>query len=237
MRRKRKRSCGLRWAGMALGAVMLPLAIVAAISMGKRIGQYGFTPDRLWATVVVAVTVAAAGTYLFALIRGRFGWAAHVRRYNVAFAAGICLLALFLALPIVNFGAISTRDQLALLDSGKIAPDRFDWRAMRFDFGPSGVAALERLRDSGKSPAIKALAARSASFDQPLVDAGSERWVRDRQASGRGPYPSPTQVRHIAKLARIAMSDAEVERWCPNSTISSAGSSSSARSTPTASSR
>ncbi|MCR6679146.1 DUF4153 domain-containing protein, partial [Escherichia marmotae] len=79
--------------------MMLPLAIVAAISIGKRIGQYGFTPDRLWATVIVAVAVAAAALYLIALIRGRFAWAAYVRRYNVALAAGICLLALFLALP------------------------------------------------------------------------------------------------------------------------------------------
>jgi aspartyl-tRNA(Asn)/glutamyl-tRNA(Gln) amidotransferase subunit C len=44
---------------------------------------------------------------------------------------------------------------------------------------------------------------------------------------------STEQVRHIAKLARIAMSDEELERLCPSSTISSAGSSSSARSTPT----
>ena len=50
---------------------MLPLAIVAAVSTGKRIGQYGFTPDRLWAAVFVAVAVAVAAAYLFALIRGR----------------------------------------------------------------------------------------------------------------------------------------------------------------------
>jgi hypothetical protein len=155
----------LRWAAMALGAVLLPLAIVASISMAKRIGQYGFTPDRLWAVVVVAAAVAVSCAYLVALVRGKAGWAGLVRRYNVGLAAGICLLALFLALPIVNFGAISARDQLAMLESGRIAPDRFDWRAMRFDFGPSGRKALERLRDKGRTPDIRAHASSALRAD------------------------------------------------------------------------
>lgn len=139
------RSPMLRWPALALATVILPLALVAAVSTGKRIGQYGFTPDRLWAAVFVAVAAAVALAYLFALVRGRRDWPTWMRRSNVRLAAGICLLALFLALPIVSFGAISARDQLARLESGRIAPDRFDWAAMRFDFGPSGRRALDRL--------------------------------------------------------------------------------------------
>lgn len=135
----------VRWAAAALAAIVLPLAIVAAVSTGKRIAQHGFTPDRLWAAVFIAITVAGAAAYMFALIRGRAGWPDLLRTLNLRIAVGICLVALFLALPIVSFGAISTRDQLARLQSGRIAPDRFDWAAMRFDFGPSGRRALERL--------------------------------------------------------------------------------------------
>ena len=25
-----------------------------------------------------------------------------------------------------------------------------------------------------------------------------------------------TEVRHVAKLARLALSDAEIDKWCPN---------------------
>ncbi len=135
----------VRWAAAALAAVVLPLAIVAAVSTGKRIAQHGFTPDRLWAAVFVAITVAGAAAYLYALVRGRGGWPALLRSVNLRVAIGICLVALFLALPIVNFGAISTRDQVARLQAGRIAPERFDWAALRFDFGPSGRKALERL--------------------------------------------------------------------------------------------
>jgi uncharacterized protein DUF4153 len=144
----------VRWAAAALAAVALPLAIVAAVSTGKRIAQHGFTPDRLWAAVFVAITVAGAAAYLFAVVRGRAGWPALLRTLNLRLAIGICLVALFLALPIISFGAISTGDQLARLRSGKVAPDRFDWAALRFDFGPSGRRAVERLARSA-NPAIR----------------------------------------------------------------------------------
>jgi hypothetical protein len=135
----------IRWAAAALAAVVLPLAIVAAVSTGKRIAQHGFTPDRLWAAVFVAITVAGAAAYLFAVVRGGARWPALLRSVNLRVAIGICLAALFLALPIINFSAISTRDQVARLQSGRTAPDQFDWAALRFDFGPSGQRALERL--------------------------------------------------------------------------------------------
>jgi hypothetical protein len=140
------RARALRWSGMALIATMVPLALVAAISTAKRIAQHGFTPDRLWAAVFVAIAVAVALGYAWALLRGRSAWPECLRSANVRLAAGICLLALFLALPIVNFGSLSTQDQVARLESGTIAPERFDWAALRFDFGPAGRKALKRLQ-------------------------------------------------------------------------------------------
>lgn len=142
------RSPVLRFAAIVLVLVMVPLAFVACVSTAKRIGQYGFTPDRLWACVFVLTASAFALAYLFALVRARRLWPEALRAANLRLAAGLCGLALFLALPIVSFGALSTRDQLARLQSGRVAPDRFDWAAMRFDFGPSGRRALERLAAS-----------------------------------------------------------------------------------------
>ena len=170
----------LRWAGMALAAVMLPLALVAAVSTGKRIGQYGFTPDRLWAAVFVAVALVFAASYLMVLVRGRSRWGDGLRRANVRLAAFICLLALFLALPIVSFGALSTRDQVARLEQGSIAPDRFDWAALRFDFGPSGRRALDRLARSNV-PAVRAKAGEALkatdrwALRSPDVEAAEQR--------------------------------------------------------------
>lgn len=163
----------LRWSAMALALAMLPLAAIAAVSTGARIQQYGFTPDRLWALVFVIVASAYGLAYLVSLVRGRMDWAAHVRPANLRLAFGTCALALFLALPILSFNAISTRDQVARLESGRIAPDKFDWAALRFDFGEPGRAALKRLAGSANPEIRKQVA---------MAQKGEHRWDVQGQA-------------------------------------------------------
>lgn len=153
----------LRWAAAALIAVMLPLVIVAAISTGLRIDQYGFSPDRLWAIVFVGLIAAISMAYL-ATFRARGQWPALLRPTNVRLGMALCAVGLLLATPLINFGAISTRDQLARLNGGAVSPEKFDWRALAFDFGPSGRRALEKLRKTGASPAIRAEAAHALAL-------------------------------------------------------------------------
>lgn len=185
----------LAWGAMALGAAMLPLAIVAAVSMSKRIGQYGFSPDRLWAAIVVAVALLVSAAYLAALVRGRMSWAPILRRTNVALAAGIGALALLLALPILDFGGISARDQVARLKAGRIAPDKFDWIAMRFDFGPSGLSALQRLRDEGLTPDIRARALAALS--------SSDRWATDGRTRDEKRVAAARQIRVLPRQVEL----------------------------------
>ena len=165
----------LRWSAMALIACLVPLAVVAALSISTRIAQHGFTPDRLWAAVFVSVAGAVAVGYTLSLVRGRSAWATSLRAANVRLAAAVCLLALFLALPIVSFGALSARDQVARLESGRISPAQFDWAALRFDFGPTGRTLLQRLAGSRSAdlsaPAVEALAAK-ARWELPTGDFG-----------------------------------------------------------------
>jgi Domain of unknown function (DUF4153) len=158
----------LRWSALILSCCILPLAVIAAISMGVRIGEYGFTPDRLWGVLATVVASVYGVAYLVAvgqaaLAKLPLGWDTHIRPANVRIAIGVCALALFLALPILDFGAVSARDQLARLKSGVTKAAEFDWRAMAFDFGPKGRAELQRLAKSGsteqKESAKMALAA------------------------------------------------------------------------------
>jgi hypothetical protein len=147
----------LRYGAMGLAAVMLPLAVLATIAISLRTGQYGFTPQRLWAIVFVALACLWGAAYLLALVRGRLDWAARVRPMNLALAFMVCGVALVLATPIVSFNAISTRDQVARLVSGKVTPEQFDWRALAFDFGKPGRDALKTLQGSANAT-IKARA-------------------------------------------------------------------------------
>ena len=136
----------MRGAAFVLALVILPLAVFAAASMGLRLNQYGLAPERLWGLVAIAVACAFGLAYWVALVRGRWsGWAERVRHANLHLAAGVCVVAIVLALPVFDFGAVSTRNQIARLDSGKVSADRFDYAALRWDFGEPGRKALARL--------------------------------------------------------------------------------------------
>ncbi|MEC7742187.1 MAG: DUF4153 domain-containing protein [Pseudomonadota bacterium] len=139
----------LRWAALVLALAIFPLALLAAISTGTRIAEYGLSPERLWGVVAVAVAVAYGLAYFIAPIRGRMaGWMERVRSANMHLAVATCVLAFILALPLFDFGAISARNQIARLEAGKVEVDEFDFDALRWDFGDAGREALERLAGS-----------------------------------------------------------------------------------------
>jgi hypothetical protein len=136
-------------AAYALAVVILPLAVFAAVSLGLRLNQYGLAPERLWALVTVIVACAWGLGYWFALIRGgKANWTRRLREANFVLALGACILALLLALPILDFGRIATGNQLHRLESGKVSPEKFDFAALRWDFGDAGERALARLAQS-----------------------------------------------------------------------------------------
>ncbi|MFT6474713.1 DUF4153 domain-containing protein [Qipengyuania profunda] len=155
----------LRWASLVLALAILPLALLAAVSAGTRIAEYGLSPERLWGIVAVAVAVAYGVAYFAAPIRGRIaGWMERVRRANMHLAVATCVLAFILALPLFDFGAISARNQIARLDAGEVAVDEFDFDALRWDFGDAGREALARLTDSN-DPEIAKIARETQTQD------------------------------------------------------------------------
>lgn len=140
----------LRVAGFVLALGILPLSVMAALSMGTRIAQHGLSPERLWAIVSIAVAVAYGVAYFVSAIRGwrtllKGGWREHLRQSNLHLAVLTCGIALVLAMPIFNFGAISAKNQIARLDSGAVSAEDFDYAALRWDFGDAGRAALADL--------------------------------------------------------------------------------------------
>ena len=140
----------LRIAGLVLVLAVLPLTGFAAVSLGTRVAQHGLSPERLWGLVAIAVAVAYGVAWLAAVVRGWKGraWRERVRRANLHLAVLICGVAPFLALPILDFGAISARQQVARLDRGAVSARDFDYDALRWDFGGEGRRALARLSKS-----------------------------------------------------------------------------------------
>ena len=157
---------------LALG--ILPLASFSALSMGMRIGQYGLAPERLWALVAIGVALAFGLAYWVAAVRGRLAaWRDRLRDANLRLAAGVALLALILALPLFDFGAISAKNQLARLQAGKVGADTFDYYALKWEFGAAGREALTTLT-RGEGPLARGEGEASRLAAQALRQ--DERW-------------------------------------------------------------
>jgi len=186
----------LQGAAAVLVAAVLPLAVIAFYSMHLRVIQYGWTPERLWGVTAAMIALAYGVAGLWAVVRGRFGFDDILRPLQQKLAIGLTLLALFLALPIVDFGAISTRDQLARLQSGAVKADKFDWAALAFDFGPDGRAAL---KDLAKSVDAKRAGAARAALE------AQNRWDLE---GPRGLAPA----RPLEEMVRILPSDRSVPK-------------------------
>lgn len=146
------RNVVLRVTSLVLALSLLPLTAFAAVSMGTRVAAYGLSPERLWALVAIAVACSFGVAYLVVVVRGRLaGWRALLRRANLNLAAGLSVVALFLALPILDFGSISAANQLARLERGAVTPEEFDFDALKWEFGKAGEKALAKLAASGNA--------------------------------------------------------------------------------------
>jgi hypothetical protein len=186
----------MRVAALALAVVILPLAVFAAVSLGLRLNQYGLAPERLWGMVAVIVACAWGIGYWLALITGRrAGWARKLREANFLLAVGTCALALFLALPILDFGRISAANQLHRLESGQVTPDKFDYAALRWDFGDAGRRALARLAKNSN--------ARVAELAQAALDQKRRvYWGEGQGVRADRDYP-----------LRVQPDDPELRQW------------------------
>ena len=190
-RDERAANIWLRRAGLLLLLCILPLAILAAVSMGERISQYGWTPERIWGVVAVGIAIAYGVAAWWAVYQGRKDFDDPLRPLQTKFAIGLCGLALFLALPFLDFGAISARSQLARLESGVVTPEEFDWAAMAFDFGPAGRRSLERIAGSGPAEQRKLALTALKSKDRYRVEAAAEDVRREASIERRVRLLSP----------------------------------------------
>jgi len=160
----------LRMSALVLVLAVLGLAIIAAISLGLRIDQYGWTPERIWGVIAVAVALVYGVVGWLAAARGRARFDDLLRPLQTRLALGVCGVAVLLALPIIDFGAISARSQVERLAAGRTAPADFDWQAMAFDFGPAGRRRLAEIARSGGPDQRKLASAALATKDRHQVE-------------------------------------------------------------------
>lgn len=151
---------GLGWRSRAVQALALLVPVpagLAAVSLWLRVGQYGWTPGRLFAAWMVVLALGYGVFYALAVLRP--GWRAGVRRANIGLALAMIGSAALWLTPLLHPEAIAARSQLARFEAGGRKPEDVDLYALS-QWGRAGARALAALTEIAAEPGQEALAAR-----------------------------------------------------------------------------
>lgn len=159
-----------QWLRALVHAALLTLPVYAALglyALSLRIGQYGWTGERLWAALACATLGLYALGYAVAALQRGGVWLGGLRRVNVA--VSLVLLALVVAANswLLDPHRLGVGSQLAQLRGGKTEPAKFDLGYLRFDSGRRGYLALQGLKSDPRFAATAPQA--RANLDRALA--------------------------------------------------------------------
>lgn len=127
----------------AMAGLMILPALLAIWALWLRVGQYGWTPERLAAALLMAIGLISAAFYLGAAVRPV--WHQAIRRGNVSVALLGAGLAVFWV-GVLPTEQIASRSTVARYEAGLTTVDALDIYALKA-WGRPGAAALARLQD------------------------------------------------------------------------------------------
>lgn len=152
----------LRYSRLVAAIVLVPLVALAGYGLFLRIQQYGWTPQRITALACFLVLACygvgylTAGAWSGTALRG-------LRATNIATAYVILAVLLAIFSPVADPARISVADQVGRLAAGRVAPEKFDFRFLRFGAGRYGRAALQELAARGSGPQATLVAQRAGA--------------------------------------------------------------------------
>ncbi|WP_299938258.1 DUF4153 domain-containing protein [uncultured Pelagimonas sp.] len=131
---------------VALMALVLPaLAGLAAWAIWLRVGQYGWTPERLMAATVAAVLLIYGIAYALSVVL-QGDWMARIREVNTGLAVACLVVALIWLTPFVVPERIAALSQSLRAVEGESA-SKLPLDAMAQDWGKPGRKALDQLSE------------------------------------------------------------------------------------------
>lgn len=142
-------------------AMALVLPIVAALAFWAiwlRVGDYGWTPERVSLALLAVVGLVYGLVYAASVLRG-VGWMERIRQGNIRLALGGIVLAALWLTPILNAERISAQNQLQRFLDGRTDLADLDTYAFQ-QWGKPGAAVLATLEARSKEPGQEALADR-----------------------------------------------------------------------------
>ncbi len=172
----------LRHAGSLAAAMLVPLVAIAAYALALRVIQHGWTSDRIIAAACLVVGACYALGYGWAVLRPG-PWLARIAACNIVTAFVVLGVLLALFTPIADPARLAVASQLARLEAGTIAADKFDFAYLRFDGARYGRAALEKLKSAEQGAQAAEIRPRALAAQQL-----KNRWQQQRIA------PTPQEL-------------------------------------------
>jgi hypothetical protein len=130
--------------------LLLPIVVLAVYALALRVADYGWTVERVQAAACMLIAGCYALGYAWSATRR--GWLPTLDRVNIATAFVILGVIVLVFSPLADPARIAVHSQLARLENGRTAVQRFDFVFLRFDGARFGRAALDRLDAQAAGP-------------------------------------------------------------------------------------
>ena len=159
----------LRVSARAAAVLLLPLTVIAVYALGLRVGDHGWSSDRIIAAACLLVAGCYAIGYAWAAYQSD-SWLEPIAFVNVVTAFVILAVLLALFTPLADPARLAVNSQMARLEKGRVSASQFDYDYLRFEGARYGRAALEQIKLRNSGP--------DAELVRQLADAALKRTSR-----------------------------------------------------------
>jgi hypothetical protein len=143
-------------------ALLLPLTAIAIHALALRVGEHGWTSDRIFAAAALLVASIYALGYLWAVAGMNRGWLPRIAPVNLGAAYAAIGVLLALLSPLADPDRIAVNSQVARLESGAVSAEKFDYAFLKSQSKRYGAAALLTLKEGKTGPQAALVAQRAA---------------------------------------------------------------------------
>lgn len=152
--------------------LLVPLTLLAAYALALRVGEHGWSADRVIAAACLLVAACYAGGYALAALRR--GWLPTLAGVNIAAAFVVLAVLALLLSPLGDPGRIAVGSQMARLAAGQLTLPQLDVAYLYHHGARYGRAAIAQLEQRASGLDAGWLKVELARLRQPQeLDAGA----------------------------------------------------------------
>ncbi|ROL73365.1 hypothetical protein BK634_01205 [Pseudomonas chlororaphis] len=156
------------------------LVLLGGYSTWLRIDQYGLTPQRFLAMLLVTLALVHSLAALWAVLARQPVWLGSLRRSNPWIAVLSFVVLILVFTPLLNPLAFSARNQVERVVNGLTPVEEFDVRLLRYHLGQPGEEQFETLLKRVQEGQVLDEAGRQRLAER-MQEATTQRWAQEEE--------------------------------------------------------